>query len=220
MKHIKQGIVAAVSAGAALATGQAAAEAYYLGASVGQSNLETSERFEVWNSSEGWVDESFDFEADDTSFKVFGGYMFNEYLGIEAGYLDLGDLEDSVSYPAYYGFDGGETATSEMKTQITGWTVQLVGQYPIGPVDVFAKAGFIDYDTNIEEITRLNDCTNCEVYRDEWTDEGNDWIYGVGASWNVGDFGIRAEWENIEQKHSSVDDLSVISIGVEYHLMR
>jgi len=218
MKHIKHGIVAAVSAGAALATGQAAAEAYYLGASVGQSNFESSETFQYYTCTEtdgcGYVRDSVDFEADDTAFKLFGGYMFNEYLGIEAGYLDLGDLEDKATY----GFDGGET--TDLKAQITGWTVQLVGQYPVGPVDLFAKAGFIDYDTNVESTTRQTDCSDCYVSRDDWTDEGNDWIYGVGASWNIGDFGIRAEWENIEQKHSSIDDLSVISIGFEYHLMR
>lgn len=217
MKHIKQGIVAAVSAGAALATGQAAAEAYYLGGSIGQSNLEVSEQYDYYFNSESADSGEVEFEADDTAFKIFGGYMFNEYVGIEAGYLDLGDLEDSASIP-YYGFDGGESGETEMKAQITGWTVQVVGQYPIGPVDVFAKAGFIDYDLMVEESFRA--CDSCAKQYDDWTDEGNDWIYGVGASWNVGDFGIRAEWENIEQKHSSVDDLSVISIGFEYHLMR
>jgi hypothetical protein len=217
MKHIKQGIVAAVSAGAALATGQAAAEAYYLGASVGQSNVEISESNQYWDG-DGYTNENVDFEADDTAFKIFGGYMFNEYLGIEAGYLDLGDLEDSATWTGYYGFDGGET--TDLKAQMTGWTVQVVGQYPIGPVDVFAKAGFIDYDLTVETATKPTDCSDCFVSYDDWTDEGNDWIYGIGASWNVGDFGIRAEWENIEQKHESVDDLSVISIGFEYHLMR
>jgi OOP family OmpA-OmpF porin len=46
-----------------------------------------------------YVDENIDgiqFTADSTSFRLSGGYEFNDYFGVEASYLDLGTFKDTV----------------------------------------------------------------------------------------------------------------------------
>src|SRR6476619_1304874 len=54
----------------------------YMGAGVGQSKV-----------NEGSYDDR------DTAFSVFGGYDFNQYFSVEAGYADLGNLKSNVGGP-------------------------------------------------------------------------------------------------------------------------
>jgi OOP family OmpA-OmpF porin len=231
MDHYKQGLMAVVTAGAALASGQTSAE-IYVGASIGEATLESN--YQDTYCYYGCSLETIDFEGNDTAFKVFGGYMFNEYVGIEAGYIDMGTMDDRQGLDKYTGYDGGETLGSEV--DITGYTVQLVGQYPIGPVDLFAKVGFLNYDEEAQLTWRdpnsvsptlsvasssYGYCYNTDdayVCKDTYGDEGNDLAWGVGASYNVGDFGVRAEYEAFDLKGDYADDLYMWSIGVEYHI--
>src|SRR3546814_10583912 len=53
---------------------------FYLGAGAGQS----------------FVDET-GYDDEDTAFSAFGGYQFNQWFGLEAGYADLGELEPDVA---------------------------------------------------------------------------------------------------------------------------
>jgi OmpA-OmpF porin, OOP family len=230
MDNLKHGIIAAVAAGAALAGAPAAAE-LYLGASIGQATLESSldgaeyDNCSNWSSNYTCYDP--DFEDSDTALKIYGGYMFNEYVGVEVTYYDLGSMSDGG---LLYSYDGGESSnynydrSVEEEVDVTGLGLQLVGQYPVGPVDLFAKAGVFIYDLGGQQtVTQEYYYDNGEVYNsDSWTndfgDEGNDWVYGVGATWNVNDFGIRAEWEAFDLKHPSVDDFYMWSIGVEYRI--
>ena len=45
------------------------------------------------------IDESIDgfrFDADSTTFRLYGGYQFNDYFALEAGYLNLGSFDEQV----------------------------------------------------------------------------------------------------------------------------
>ena len=48
---------------------------FYVGAGIGQATLEADD---------------VGFDADDTAFKVFGGYSFNDYFAVELTYFDGG----------------------------------------------------------------------------------------------------------------------------------
>ena len=70
--------------------------------------------------------------------------MFTEHFGLEVSHVDLGNQKDS------FGYDGGEGIFNvNVNANASGNTLQLVGAYPLGPVDVFAKVGGISFNGNV-----------------------------------------------------------------------
>ena len=64
--------------------------------------------------------------------------------GSKVGYVDFGNQKDS------FGYDGGEGIFNvNVNAKANGNTLQLVGAYPLGPVDVFAKVGGISFNGNV-----------------------------------------------------------------------
>ena len=73
----------------------------------------------------------------DTGFSVFGGYQFNDYLGIQAEYVDLGDR----NYTGPGISDRHET---------TGFGLVGVATWPVmSSLDLFAKAGVFRWEQDI-----------------------------------------------------------------------
>jgi hypothetical protein len=72
------------------------------------------------------------FDADATGYKVILGWRPLDWLAVEGNYVDLGSGDDDVL---------GERVESE----IDGLTLSAVGFLPVGPVDLFARAGIIDW---------------------------------------------------------------------------
>jgi len=197
MIRFKHGVVSAVAATVALTASAASAE-FYAGASIGDATLEASDNIDGQN---------LDFESSDTAFKIFGGYMYNDYVGVEVAYLDMGALDDD------FGFDGGEFGriNAAVDADLTGFSGQLVGQYPVGPVDLFAKVGIVMYDIDGDLAITVD---GSPFLRESVSDDGAELIYGVGARYNFGQFGVRAEYEAIDA--DDIDDAYLWSIGVEY----
>jgi hypothetical protein len=102
--------------------------------------------------------------------------------------------------------------TAGIEASLTGFSAQLVGQYPVGPVDLFAKAGILAWD--LEADLEIWDDLNNRVFSEDVGDDGADAIYGVGARYNFGQWGVRAEYEIIDA--GDIDDANVWSIGLEY----
>lgn len=72
------------------------------------------------------VDEAVDgfrFDSDSTSYRLFGGYQFNSYLSLEAGYLDLGTFNEQVL----------QNGTSvPLSADADGFTFAVRGSVPVG----------------------------------------------------------------------------------------
>src|SRR5262245_5080304 len=66
---------------------QAADKGFYIGAGIGQANLENQVN-DVGDIGE------IDFDADDTGLKAFAGFRFNDWIGIEGSYVDFGNPSD------------------------------------------------------------------------------------------------------------------------------
>ena len=105
-------------------------------------------------------------DDDDSGTKLLGGYQFNEYLGVEGAFVDLGDFDIPLST---------DTLSQE------GVTIQAVGRYPLGDhFSVFGKAGFFRWD--VETSTA--------------DDDGTDNTFGFGGEYRLNDnWALRAEWE-------------------------
>jgi hypothetical protein len=157
----------------------AADNGFYLGGSIGQANLQIDDL-----TNDVFPDD--DFDADDTAFKLIAGIRPLDWLAVEAAYVNFGEPEDDVL--------GGS-----LQAEGDGISAFAVGFLAAGPVDLFAKAGLIAWDSKIDGGV--------------FDDDGSDLAYGVGAQFRVLGLSIRAEYEKFE---ISDVDLDMISVGLTY----
>jgi len=152
----------------------------YLGGSIGQSGVD--------------IDDvglgGGDFSSDATAFKVIAGWRFLDWLSIEGNYVDLGSADERV--------DG-----DRFEVDASGLSLSAVGFLPIGPVDLFARVGAINWDADFsfEGV-------------DAGSDDGTDLTYGVGAQFRVWGLSLRAEYEQFDIEDADTVDL--ISLGVTW----
>lgn len=100
---------------------QAADNGIYVGAGIGQSDVEADS--DALN--------GVGFDGKDTAWKAIVGIRPLDWLGVEASYVDFGKPDD----------DG-------VKIKADGVSAFAVGFVPAGPVDLFAKVGLINYDAS------------------------------------------------------------------------
>lgn len=133
-------------------------------------------------------------EEDDTAFKVFGGYKFDMSvvdLGVELGYVDFGEAEIN-------------TNAGDLVFAPTGINLWGVAGFEIGPVDLFAKLGFIAWE--VETTT----------FAGRVSDDGTDYGFGLGAGFDIGKVQIRGEYELYDPSDADVSMLSMLSLGIVY----
>ena len=166
----------------------AADSGFYIGASVGQATLELP------------PDPNVTFDENDTAWKLLAGYnwdlgTFN--VGVEAGYAYLGEPKIGDS-------------TASIQYELGAFTGFGLAGFELGPVDLFAKAGVIAWDSEV----RIDGSQVPTVFQFSDTETGTDFAYGIGASWNIGKLGIRAEYEGFDI--TDTDTVSMWSLGLTY----
>ena len=167
---------------------EAGEQGFYIGGSVGQATMELPS------------DPELTFDESDTAWKVLGGYNFDfgaVDLGVEAAYANLG--EPSI---------GDSTALLAFKT--TGFTVFGLAGLELGPIDVFGKLGLIAWDSE----ATIGGTQVPEEFQFTDSGTGTDVGYGIGARWNFGKFGIRAELEGYDIPDTS--NVYMWSLGLTY----
>lgn len=152
---------------AAVASGAQAAEnhGFYAGAGAGQS----------------FVDEGA-YDDEDVAFSAFGGYQFNRYFGLEAGYADLGKLEPESTGTTLEAGSAYFTAVGTLP-----FTAKFSG---------YAKAGMQrwDLDEAVPGLTGTGD------------DSGTDPVYGVGLQYRFNDnVALRGDYSRFEIQDLDVD---------------
>lgn len=184
--------LAALSVGASLVVAvpvQAADGGFYVGASVGQTNLDIN------GSDIGLTNATID--DSDTGYKVFLGYDFNKNWGIELGYADLGkyDFRGTVSNVNVTG-----------NADVTAYYLAAIGTYPINnDFAVFGKLGVQVQDTSAS--------ASSGTVRASASGNETNVLYGLGLKYNfTKQFSVRGEWERFESD-SAID---LFSIGVAY----
>jgi OOP family OmpA-OmpF porin len=137
----------------------------YLGAGLGDFSSEIH--------NVGDVDLDFD-EGSDAK-KVFAGWRFLPFLALQLDYIDFGDSEAS-------------TALANVRADSDGIATSIVGTLPLGPIELFAKAGYLFYDVSFD--------LDGERVLDE---SGEDVVYGAGVGVTLLErLALRAEYEVIE----------------------
>jgi opacity protein-like surface antigen len=157
---------------------------WYLGAGVGRFNVQIDNPGDV-------TDTIGSFDSDDTTLKLFGGYRFNPYVALELDYMDLGNPEDTID-------------ARRVNADVNGFAPYVVGTLPVGPVELFAKAGYLFYDVKVD----VDDATVID-------DNTQDFVYGGGIGVTLFDkLNTRLEYEVIDI--GAVDDANALWLSAAW----
>lgn len=177
MKFAAAAALGLLSFGAMAQQAAAADNGFYLGAGLTETNFDIS------------VDGLSD-DFDDNGFKVIAGFRPFNWLAFEGNYLDLGGVDEG----------GLEIDTSAI-------TLSALVLAEIGIVDLYARAGMANWDTD------------SSVPGGRISDDGWEPTYGVGVGVHFGSIGARLEYERFstETVEDQIDtDTSIISVSVTY----
>lgn len=156
----------------------------YVGAAIGRSHIET----DLSGASE-------DLGSNDTGYKVFLGYGFNDFVRLEVGFIDLGDLREDLSF--------GGLGSQRVDVRADGPTVALELGLPVGEyLSINARGGVVFWDAE----ARINGFGV--------RDDGEDPFYGVSLRYRLGPHAsVLGSAERFELDDVEVD---VISLGVSF----
>ncbi len=141
-------------------------------------------------------------QLDDSAagFKVFGGYRFNKWFGLEGGYYEFGDFDEDLDPP-----DPGGDATVRIDGLVG--SALLFAPLDSNDYDAFVKVGYYSFDQQLE----LDD-------EGVSSNQPSGLVLGAGSRFYVSEqFAIRAEgeWFDIDQ-----GDLWTLNLGFEYQFGR
>jgi len=150
---------------------------FYVGASAGWSDIDTEIAFPGLITS-GTAD------GKNTGYKIFGGYEFNPYFGVEISLVDLGRVKYSGSYL-------GAPVTGG-KVDVVGLNGSAVGIVPVTEsFSLFGKLGIFAWEAS------WSDVTNGVPTKGQ--DNGADLSIGAGFAFNfTKNFSARLEWERFK----------------------
>jgi long-chain fatty acid transport protein len=146
--------------------------------------------------------------------KVYLGYQFNNYLGIEGGYANLNDMTANTAITA----PAPAPRNILTNTASEAWTLAAVGAYPVtDKFSVTAKLGAAYVLTNT--FTRLSG-TSVTPIQGQGVHSGEDSyepLYGVGVNYALLEnfVNLRAEWERFDLDDHDID-LITAGFSVEF----
>ncbi|MCZ2723169.1 outer membrane beta-barrel protein [Marinomonas sp. 15G1-11] len=129
----------------------------------------------------------------DTSYGVSIADKYNEYIGAELSYHDLGTLENTVF-------------TSVQTFEVEGFNLSVVGFIPVNDrLDLFGKVGVFNWDST------LNNGAGTVLRKD-----GRDVSAGIGAVYRFGDYlGVALEYQRFELDSVSAENIS-LGLNIEF----
>jgi len=145
-------------------------------------------------------DDGFRVDDEPAGWRLLAGYAFSQYFAIEGTYLHAGDADGAqLRAGPTNGFEIPST------TELTGYSVSLVGVLPIGSsTEVFAKLGYFDGERDIQ----VSDVST-RVKQGE-----NNVSLGGGVGFKLADnFTIRGD---LDWYDTNLDTLWSIGVGLQY----
>jgi opacity protein-like surface antigen len=144
------------------------------------------------------IDDGFDgvnLDADTSAYRIVGGYQFGDLLGLEIGYQDFGDIDETILV-------GPIASLTSISAE--GWTAGGTLDLPLGDsFSLFGRAGIFFWDADVSI-----DGFSIDVPGDENP------YYGAGARVKVSpNFSLIGDWSRFELDDVDTD---VISIGFQY----
>ena len=178
----------------------------YIGIGAGRVNVEV----------DNFYGTGFDFDENDTGLKLFGGYRFFPWLGVEGIYLNGGSPEFSESA-------GAESLSLSIESQTLVGAV--IFALPVGQsFEFFVKPGVAYWDSE----SKFSFSSPGFTYNDSDDDQGSAFYIGAGAAWQLDNIAVRFEYEYFDvapeydwDTNEFVDELdataTVMSLNFIYH---
>jgi OOP family OmpA-OmpF porin len=162
----------------------------YIGAGVGDFSAAVDEIDAI----DDVDDVGIDFSDGDNAMKLFGGYRFNRFFGVQADYVDFGESSGAVS-PSVSG-------TSDVQ----GIAPSVVGTLPIGPIELFGRVGMMFYEVDLN-------LTGGRVV----DESGEDLVWGAGIGIDIAErFNVRLEYEEIDIERLDESDAVWLSAAWKF----
>jgi opacity protein-like surface antigen len=143
----------------------------YVGVGAGQFNVETDKI------------SSGTFKGDDTVYKVFAGWRFSKFIGVELDYIDLGSPSDSIN-------------NINLEAKINGFAPYFVVTLPLGPIEAFGRVGYYFYNVDVKG--------SAGAVAQSFDDSKQDLVYGAGLGLTLFDhINARLEYELFDLEDTS-----------------
>jgi opacity protein-like surface antigen len=151
----------------------------YLGGGFGRFDLKIHNFNDVGQAADTIAD------SNDNAWKVFAGWRMSPYWAIEAAYVDLGNPGSTFSATG---------STGVYKVHVAGFTPSLIGTLPLGPVELFAKAGYYFYNLKLDVNVQSLGSAGLQSSHSR-----SDFVYGAGAGVTFMEhLNFRGEYERIK----------------------
>jgi hypothetical protein len=166
----------------------------YVGAGIGQFNVQIDDINQTDNAIQRLDD-------DDAAWKAFVGYRFNRFIAVEGAYLDLGKPN---------GRSSASGSSGDYRLRVKGFAPYVIGTLPLGPVELFGKAGYYFYDVDLR--VDIDDPLAPDI---DSSKSDEDFIYGVGVGATFFDhLNARLEYERVDS--SVIDDADALWLSASW----
>jgi OOP family OmpA-OmpF porin len=145
------------------------------------------------------------FDDGDTGFRLFGGWQFNPYFGVELGYLDGGSASETIGDLATLGIE------ADVAIDVSGFDLYLTGTVPLGEMFYFyGKVGMMSWDADLAVTLREdNGAGGVITTMDSGSESDEDVGFGGGFGFNFGDnASVRVEYVTIDISDADGDFVS------------
>jgi hypothetical protein len=130
-----------------------------------------------------------DLDSDDAS-RIFGGWRFNRWVAVNVDLTDFGRSE-------------GAANALNVSADTEGITPAVIGTLPLGPIELYGKAGVVFYDVEIDAGGPIIDAS------------GEDAVIGFGIGATLFErFNIRGEYERIDIEE--LDDAEAVWLSAAW----
>jgi opacity protein-like surface antigen len=181
-------LVFAVCGTAKIAHAQDNPAGFYLGAGVGQFNVNIDDIDQTDNAIERLDD-------DDRSWKAFAGYRFGPYIAVEAAYIDFGNTHSRSD---------ASGSSGDFRLKLSGFAPYVIGTVPLGPIELFGKIGYYFYDVDLK--ADLDDPLAPDI---DSSKSDEDLLYGGGVGMTfIQRLNVRLEYERIDS--SRINDADAL----------
>lgn len=177
----------------------------YFGGAVGQSTINWTNPPATLGGNRFCFPDATECEDKPIGFKLFVGRMFTRNLGVEVGYYNTGDAEQSVST--------GSTSSFAQGLRMDGLNLQGVAVLPLGPVSLQARAGFAVARTTRDDAT-TSGAAKVVIADDHTSFEPT---FGVGIGYDfMKNAGVRLDWDRVRGRSDAGEkfEADMFTLGV------
>jgi len=163
-----------------------------------------------------------DVDDSDTAYSIGIGYSFNDYIAIEAGWLDIGEASASTSASAsgtLYGKPYTVTGSAIVEAEADGFYIgPIVTPIVTEKFKAYAKIGVYFWDVDAEASASGSLTYDGRTYtanaKADASESGEDLYFGFGASYDLTEkLTVRADWTRYDVSDADID---VFAVGIVF----